>query len=243
MINNDDWLPLSVSVIPPILLIEAIIYSMIIVAVFFCTVELKNLHLYHCTYRLFSFSVMLQYVGVLIQGITWTKYGLTGIGPNQTLGAIFMGASEITFLLLLLLMAKGYTITRARLSSCSIVKLTMFINTYIVAYISLFIYQAIAFDPGEVLNLFESPAGLGLSLLRCIAWCAFMISTATTTRKNPEKKSFYYPLGLFGTIWLLGGPFITLLGIGVLDPWVRESVMFGTFAIMAFGGHSAFLVI
>lgn len=228
--------------IPPILLTEAISYSLLLVAVFFCTIELKTKHLYHCTYRLFGFSVMLQWCGVLIQGTAWTKYGLTGLGPHATVGALLMSASEITFLLLLLLLAKGYTISRARLSSCSIVKLTMFINTYIVSYIVLFIYQATEFDPGEVLNLYESPAGFGLSLLRCIAWCAFMISTATTIRKYPEKSSFYYPFGLFGSMWLLGGPFLTLVGIGVLDAWVRESVMCGTFAIMAFGGHAAFLV-
>lgn len=92
------------------------------------------------------------------------------------------------------------------------------------------------------MNLYESPAGFGLSLLRCIAWCAFMISTATTIRKYPEKSSFYYPFGLFGSIFILGGPFLTLVGIGVLDAWVRESVMCGTFALVAFGGHSAFLV-
>lgn len=63
-----------------------------------------------------------------------------------------MSASEIAFLLLLLLMAKGYTITRARLSSCSIVKLTIFVNIYIVAYIILFVYQAEAFDPGKSLK-------------------------------------------------------------------------------------------
>lgn len=228
--------------IPPLLLIQAIAYTVLLVALFFCMIELKTLHLYHCTYRLFSFSVMIYYFGVLITGTSWVKYGLTGIGPSSTVGTLFMGTSEIAFLLLLLLMAKGYTITRARLSSCSIVKLTMFINTYIVAYITLFVYQATEFDPGEVLNLYESPAGLGLSLLRCIAWCAFMISTAQTIRKYPEKSSFYYPFGLFGSTWLLGGPFLTLIGIALLDPWVRESVMHGTFALMAFSGHVMFLV-
>lgn len=172
------------AVIPKILLMEVIAYSLLLVALFFCTVELKTLNLYHCTYRLFAFSVVLQWFGSLIQGTAWTKYGLTGIGPNTTVGALFMSASEITFLLLLLLMAKGYTISRARLSSCSIVKLTMFINTYIVSYIILFIYQATAFDPAEVLNLYESPAGFGLSLMRCIAWCAFMVSIVYLLESN-----------------------------------------------------------
>lgn len=233
---------LFLSVIPPIILIQFIAYTLLLVALFFCTVELKSLHLYHCTYRLFAFSVMMEYGGIIVLGITWIRYGMTGYGPNTTAGYLLTGVSEITFLLLLLLMAKGYTITRARLSSCSIVKLTIFINTYIVAYIILFIYQAEAFDPGEVLNLYESPAGFGLSFLRCISWCFFMVSTATTIRKYPEKSSFYYPFGLLGSVWILGGPFLTLIGIGMLDAWVRESVMYLTFTLLAYTGHAAFLV-
>lgn len=135
---------------------QFIVYSLLIVALFFCTIELKSLHLYHCTYRLFAFSVMIQYVGIIILGIAWIRYGMTGFGPHTTIGGLMSGVSEIAFLLLLLLMAKGYTITRARLSSCSIVKLTIFINTYIVAYIILYIYQAEAFDPGEVINMLST---------------------------------------------------------------------------------------
>ncbi|XP_031628165.1 transmembrane protein 145-like [Contarinia nasturtii] len=227
--------------IPPILLCQFILYSLLVVALFFCTIELKSLHLYHCTYRLFAFSVMMQCLGVIVLGIAWIRYGMTGFGPHTTFGGLLSGVSEIAFLLLLLLMAKGYTITRARLSSCSIVKLTIFINTYIVAYIILFIYQAEAFDPGEVLNLYESPAGFGLALLRCVAWCVFMMSTAITIRKYPEKSSFYYPFGLLGSLWILGGPFLTLIGIGMLDAWVRESIMYFTFAMLSLMGHSTFL--
>lgn len=128
--------------IPPILLTMCLAYTFLLIALFFCAVELKSLHLYHCTYRLFAFSVTLQWFGIMLQSVAWNKYGTTGLGPHTTAGGLFMGASEITFLLLLLLMAKGYTITRARLSSCSTIKLTIFVNTYIVVYIVLFVYQA-----------------------------------------------------------------------------------------------------
>lgn len=138
-------------------------------------------------------------------------------------------------------MAKGYTITRARLSSCTIVKLTVYINVYIVGFISLYIYQSEDFDPGEVLNLYESPAGFGLCALRLVAWIAFLVSIGGTLNKYPEKGGFYYPFGLLGSVWLIGGPILTFIGIGVLDPWVRESVMCGAFAAVAFGGHAAFL--
>lgn len=43
------------------------------------------------------------------------------------------------------------------------------------------------FDPGEVLYLYESPAGYGLILLRIFAWCMFVYSTIITLKHYPEK--------------------------------------------------------
>lgn len=129
-------------VIPPVILAEILAYTFLLLAVFACGLELKTRHLYHCTYRLYTFSAMLYWAGVLLNSVTWAKYAVSGIGPFTIFGGLFTGASEITFLLLMLLMAKGYTITRARLSTGSTVKITVFINLYIVVFISLYIYQA-----------------------------------------------------------------------------------------------------
>ncbi|XP_019556690.2 transmembrane protein 145-like [Aedes albopictus] len=227
--------------IPPILLVQSISYTLLLLAVFLCAIELKSRHLYHCTYRLFALSVLLQWFGVLLLSVTWAKYAVSGIGPFTSFGAFFTSASEITFLLLLLLMAKGYTITRARLKTCATVKITVFTNLYVIVYISLFIYQSEAFDPGEVLNLYESPAGFGLAGLRCVSWGFFIYSCAATIRKFTEKGPFYYPFTLLGSIWIMSGPILTVVGVNVLDPWVRESVMFGALSLVAFCGHSAFL--
>lgn len=54
---------------------------------------------------------------------------------------MFMGCSETCYLLLLLLLAKGYTITRGRLSLGTSVKLTIFMCLYSITYITLFIYE------------------------------------------------------------------------------------------------------
>lgn len=98
-----------------------------------------------------------------------------------------------------------------------------------------------AFDPGEVLNLYESPAGFGLAGLRCVSWGFFIFSSAATIRKFSEKGPFYYPFTLLGSMWIMSGPILTVVGVNVLDPWVRESVMFGALSVVAFSGHSAFL--
>lgn len=59
------------------------------------------------------------------------------------------------------------------------------------------------FDPGEVLYLFESPAGYGLISLRIVAWWMFIYSTIFTLKHYPEKATFYYPFNLVGTLWLV----------------------------------------
>lgn len=184
----------------------------------------------------------MQWIGVLLQGIAYSTYGITGLLPQTLSGMMFMGASEVTFLILLLLLAKGYTITRARLSSMSAIKLTVFVNVYIVVFVSLFVFQAETFDPGEVLNLYESPAGIALASLRLGAWAAFCVSTVNTFKKSPEKSGFYMPFGVLGSLWIMGGPMTTVFGVTLLDPWVRESIICLVQASIAFGGHAAFLV-
>lgn len=60
---------------------------------------------------------------------------------SMVLGMVFAAASETCFLLLLLLLAKGYTITRGRLPVAASIKITIFMCLYVVTYLSLFIYE------------------------------------------------------------------------------------------------------
>lgn len=39
----------------------------------------------------------------------------------------------------------------------------------------------------------------------------------------------------------MSGPILTVVGVNVLDPWVRESVMHAALGAVAFCGHVAFL--
>lgn len=50
--------------------------------------------------------------------------------------------SVLVFLLMLILMAKGFTITRGRISTAGSVKIAIFMTIYIITYAILFIYEA-----------------------------------------------------------------------------------------------------
>ncbi|KAF9417072.1 hypothetical protein HW555_005770, partial [Spodoptera exigua] len=229
----------------PVLLAYTFAYVVVMIAVVMCSVELKSRHLLHSTYKLFLMSVVSQHSGVMLQSLAYIRYAANGFGTDNAkiVGQFLCGLSEMSFLLLLVLMAKGYTITRGRLKVGFTVRLTVFMCCYIVTYIVLFIYQAKAFDPGEVLYLYESPAGYGLIVLRILAWCMFAYSTFFTVRKYPEKNIFYCPFFICGTLWFYAGPLFILTANTYIDKWVRESVVTAVLLFITFCGHIMFLLL
>ncbi|XP_049883728.1 uncharacterized protein LOC126379135 [Pectinophora gossypiella] len=229
----------------PVLLAYTFAYVIVMIAVVICSVELKSRHLLHSTYKLFLISIVAQHFGVVLQSLVYIKYAANGVGSenSKTVGQFFCGVSEMSFILLLMLMAKGYTITRGRLKVGFTVKLTVFMCCYTVTYIVLFVYQAKAFDPGEVLYLYESPAGYGLIVLRITAWCVFAYSTFFTVKKYPEKNMFYCPFFICGTLWFYAGPLFILTANNYIDKWVRESVVTAILLFITFSGHIMFLLL
>ncbi|KAJ8706313.1 hypothetical protein PYW08_010939 [Mythimna loreyi] len=229
----------------PVLLAYTFAYVVVMIAVVMCSVELKSRHLLHSTYKLFLMSIVSQHSGVMLQSLAYIRYAAHGYGSDNAriVGQFFCGLSEMTFLLLLVLMAKGYTITRGRLKVGFTVRLTVFMCCYVVTYIVLFVYQAKAFDPGEVLYLYESPAGYGLIVLRILAWCMFAYSTFFTVRKYPEKNIFYCPFFICGTLWFYAGPLFILTANTYIDKWVRESVVTAVLLFITFCGHIMFLLL
>ncbi|XP_065173129.1 transmembrane protein 145-like isoform X2 [Atheta coriaria] len=229
----------------PVLMAFSVAYSFLLLAIIICSIELKSRQLLHSTYKLFVFSTLIQFFGIVFKSMCYLKYAVNGLGSPglRVMGNMFMGMSETCFLLLLLLLAKGYTVTRGRLPLSAGVKVTIFMCLYVVTYISLFIYEAKVFDPGEVLYTYESPAGYGLIILRIAAWCMFIYSTVFTLKHYPEKANFYYPFNVFGTLWYIAGPAFIISANTYIDKWVRESVVCAVLLFITFGGHLMFLLL
>lgn len=57
------------------------------------------------------------------------------------------------------------------------------------------------FDPGLVLYVYESEAGYGILILRCVGYLMFVYGIFFTLKHYPEKSSFYIPFfGVF-SLW------------------------------------------
>ncbi|ESP00088.1 hypothetical protein LOTGIDRAFT_213289, partial [Lottia gigantea] len=208
-------------------------------------VHLKNRQLFHTTYKMYIVSLGLWTFHLLLLSIAYGRYGDSGYPQPKTVltARIFGAASLLVFLLMLILMAKGYTITRGRLSQQGAIKITVFMCIYIVVYAVLFIWEAELFDPGKVLYLYDSPPGYGLVAMRLIGWLWFLYAIFFTLKNFPSKGAFYYPFFIFYTIWFWAGPIIIMVAQHALELWVREKTVNGVEMLIALLGHLFFLVL
>ncbi len=62
---------------------------------------------------------------------------------------MFEAGGTLVFLLMLILMGKGYTITRGRLSTSGSIKIAVFMTLFTITYIVLFIYEAVVSFCGQ----------------------------------------------------------------------------------------------
>ncbi|KAL3886682.1 hypothetical protein ACJMK2_026661 [Sinanodonta woodiana] len=233
--------------IAPIAIAFLLANCVLLVLAIICAVILRARYLFHTTYKIFMFSLATWVLYLFLWSIGYGSYGNNGLEERlrqvKTAGHVFESLYEISFLLLLVLMAKGYTITRGRLTNISTIKVAIFFTLYVFAYAILIIWEPMFFDAGKVLYIYESPPGYGLIAMRIIGWLMFLYSFIFTIKHYPNKKIFFIPFFIFYTFWFWAGPIIILLAVLVMAEWTREKTVFGVEAFVAFCGHAFFLIL
>lgn len=220
-------------------------YVVLFVLSCICAFFLKQRQLFHTTYKMYMVALLFWLVGLLFLSISYGIYGGSGYEQPATkiAGRVFCTVSEMIFLLMLVLMGKGFTITRGKLSTQSTIVITVFFSAYTVCYTAVFIYEAKVFDPGEVLYTYESPPGYGLIALRLIAWVWFCYSVFFTLKNYKSKALFYYPFFIFYTIWFWTKPIVILVAMFAIPQWMREKTVHGVYLFCVLCGHFFFLIL
>ncbi|CAB4062890.1 unnamed protein product [Lepeophtheirus salmonis] len=92
------------------------------------TVILKARQLLHTSFKMYIISMLFHTFGVFFLVVHYTSFGVNGKGVPKIkfMGQIFESTGKTIFLILLILLAKGYTVTRARLRQGSTLKLILF---------------------------------------------------------------------------------------------------------------------
>ncbi|GFS50582.1 transmembrane protein 145 [Trichonephila inaurata madagascariensis] len=151
--------------------------------------------------------------------------------------------STLLLLMMLIFIAKGYTVTRGRLRKKTLLKIAAFLWLYVIVYVILFLYERKFFDPGKVLYIYESPAGYGIIGLRLVGWAWFVYAVIFTMMHYPEKSNFYTKLFLLYSLWFLSAPVVILISTFIVPKWVREKLLNSVELFISIGAHFVFFIL
>ncbi|XP_053513124.1 transmembrane protein 145 isoform X2 [Artibeus jamaicensis] len=205
---------------------------------------LKGRQLLHTTYKMFMAAAGVEVLSLLFFCIYWGQYATDGIGNEslKILAKLLFSSSFLIFLLMLILLGKGFTVTRGRISHSGSVKLSVYMTLYTLTHVVLLIYEAKFFDPGQVLYTYESPAGYGLIGLQVAAYVWFCYAVLVSLRHFPEKQPFYVPFFAAYTLWFFAVPVMALIANFGIPKWAREKIVNGIQLGIHFYAHGVFLI-
>ena len=232
----DEWYIMEMNFAILFLFIDLFIITIVF------TVKLKSRGFYHSTFKMFTFSLVLKIVSISLYAGTYIRYqqGTESIrGKNLALG--FSMLAEIFLVFLVILVAKGFTVTRAKLSPKGTMKVFLFIFLFSMIYFVSFVYHVNIFDPGEVLYFYESPPGFCTLGLKATIWLMISYGVFFTVKHYPEKLKFYLPYYVFYSAWVLITPCFAIFSIFVLEDYYRQKVVFGVEGFLSFISYSFFL--
>uniref|UniRef100_A0A6Q2YZ65 Intimal thickness related receptor IRP domain-containing protein n=1 Tax=Esox lucius TaxID=8010 RepID=A0A6Q2YZ65_ESOLU len=222
-----------------------VIFSLVFILSCYFAYNLKGRQLLHTTYKMFMTAAGVEVLSLLFHCIYWGLYARDGVGNGslKIMGKLLFSVSFLVFLLMLILLGKGFTVTRARISHSGSVKLSIYMTVYTITYIILFIYEAEFFDPGEVLYAYDSPAGYGLMGLQLLAYVWFCYAVLISLKHYPEKQPFYIPFFTAYTLWFFAVPVMALIANFGIPRWAREKIVNGIQLGIHLYAHIVFLAI
>ena len=158
----------------------------------------------HQAYKCFMTTLTCEVVAQVSDYIYYTHYVGNGMPLDllQTGTEMLHSISEVIFVVLLILLANGWTITTANFDHGKLMRLKVFLWFYIFTYEILFIFKKF-FDSEASHISFESYLDIALRGLRTLAWACFLYGALFSIKRHPEKKKFYNYFASFYSVWFV----------------------------------------
>ncbi|XP_022326202.1 transmembrane protein 145-like [Crassostrea virginica] len=222
-----------------------VLYFFVTMVSMIFAIILYSRQMFHVTYKIYLCSLLIWWFHLLLWCIAYGRYSTYGYKETGTERAarVFAALSSLLFMLMLLLMADGYTIIKGRMKSRTTIIFSVFFTLYVISYATLFIVEANTFDPGKVLYIYEYWPGYALIALRLLAWVFFVVYLFLTLKKHKKRGKFYYPLFIIYTIWFWAGPIAIIIGMYAIRQWAREKIVNGVDQLIMMLGHVIFLIL
>ncbi|KAH8051279.1 Rab-like small GTPase [Aureococcus anophagefferens] len=124
---------------------------------------------------------------------------------DRTARFLWHGA-DLLLVLLVVLLAKGWTIVRRKLSANGRVRVALYVTVLTWTTVSLELWRLHVFNPATSAYHYESPPGFVLVSLRALVCVWFWYARVHDEKHYKNKLGFYQKFNAFFTLWLVAKP-------------------------------------
>lgn len=176
----------------------------------------SKLEYLHPMVKLFAICLTLQFVAIIFPMLHWGIYSTNGIGVNALRqgGEVVDSITRVIFMLILTLMAKGWTISGDELTNGKFIVGALVVFLLVHSAILLWKYQL------------EDPAAVhletGLEVIMWIELCmwflfavyfTYTVLTSWKKEENPVKRKLFLQLAVVFTIWMFLYPTLSFINL------------------------------
>eukprot|EP00164_Ancoracysta_twista_P002788 GFYU01003708.1.p1 GENE.GFYU01003708.1~~GFYU01003708.1.p1 ORF type:complete len:435 (+),score=100.52 GFYU01003708.1:245-1549(+) len=175
---------------------------------------------------LLTVALIMESVSLIFSTIHYGVYSGDGEGVQalRTLAEVLDVISNLVFMLLLILLAKGWTVSTLELTNKKVI--IVLGGMFLMAYAGLFMYEYLSRDPASTLYIYESVPGIIILILRCLTlcWFGYLAFNSFYYENHDAKRKFYFVFGTLYGIWWLSLPLL-VCAASALAPWVRRKTV------------------
>ncbi|PAA46182.1 hypothetical protein BOX15_Mlig031667g1 [Macrostomum lignano] len=221
--------------------VELVMMILVIVV----SVKLADIQMFHSTYKIFLSSVVFFFASIIVTCSAYLSYASFGYENSglKNLGTGMYAISQILMVLMLLLLSLGYTVVCGRLPHWGAICLSVFMTSFSIAYIALYIVEAVTFDAALVLYRYESSPGYGLMAVILACWLFYVGCSIFTMSKHKKKVVFYTPMLVFYSLWFIAIPITVAVNINQVPDYMRAKVVNFIEVISLFLAHLFYLIL
>ncbi|KAJ6226383.1 intimal thickness receptor-related [Anaeramoeba flamelloides] len=195
--------------------------------------------------RLYYFVLIFRTLGIFFVMIHFGSYAQNGKGSIslEVFGEILSTISTITFMTIIILVAKGWSISVQYIIGKSLILVLM--GVFLVISVILIIAAYIVLDKGQHYYIFEEVPGVLYQIVRLVIMSIFLYYLRKTylLEQDSVKRKFYQKFGILFTIWFLYLPLISLFSLGISGVYRKKvtQAFYYTFDFLILAGMSWFL--
>jgi hypothetical protein len=226
------------------------IYVLIFLWATYTVLTLIKMKKLHHTVKIFYFSIVSEVIAYMLRLSYWDHMS-RGYDPihhadmrnTKRAYVAFELFSNFAMMLVVVLLAKGWTIVRRKISAMGRVRIAVYYSFYVFIAITAYAYSEFIYEAGTVQYKLASTPGVLYVFSRIFASMWFTYAVFTTYKNYASKRKFYKLFYSCFICWTMSVPLEAVMANGVIDIWHREKFVVIMEYIFTMLGHVSLLIL